>query len=234
MKQISLCLTNYNRFDMLVESFEKVKDDDRISEIIISDDHSDMEIFESVMMLEGGKLKVFRNEKNVDCYTNKMLSVQRATNDYCIVFDSDNTIDKTYLDALYSHDWHPDTIMAPDFAKPAFDYAGLSGKQLNKSNISQYVNVPHFSPCINCMNYFVHRDSYLEVWQPGINPYAADTILQNYNWLKSGRSIFVVPGMQYWHRIHDESHFKANVRHSRLFHAQLEEKIKNNVWEDVK
>jgi glycosyltransferase involved in cell wall biosynthesis len=45
MRKISLCLTNYNRKELLMESFAHVLNDERISEIIISDDHSDEDIY---------------------------------------------------------------------------------------------------------------------------------------------------------------------------------------------
>ena len=35
---LSFCVTTYNRFNLTIQSFEKILDDERVSEIVISDD----------------------------------------------------------------------------------------------------------------------------------------------------------------------------------------------------
>lgn len=233
-RKISLCITNYNRYDLLLESFSQVKDDPRIGEIVISDDHSDDNYYAQLLNIPktwtSMPLRVYRNDKTEGCYKNKMLAIDRAFNDYCIIFDSDNVIDKRYLDAIYEHDWRPDVLFAPEFAEPIFNYTHLAGKTYSNNNITDIFGTPFYSPFLNCMNYFVNRGEYIRVWQPDIEPYAADTILQNYNWLAAGNSIFVPPGMRYYHRIHEDSHFKHHEKFSKKLHAEIELKIKNGIW----
>jgi hypothetical protein len=47
-------------------------------------------------------------------------------------------------------------------------------------------------------------------------------------WLESGKSIYVVPGLEYEHRVHDGSHYQNNVRRTpRGFHQDTENKLKS-------
>ena len=69
-----------------------------------------------------------------------------------------------------------------------------------------------FDCLINCANYVVPVKEYLRVFDPNFNPWTADTVYQLYNWLKAGNAMYVVPGMQYDHLIHDGSHYKEHNR----------------------
>lgn len=206
MKQISLCITTYNRLAYLFKSFEQVVNDERIGEIVIVDDHSDIELFKKVeeRCKYISKVKLFRNKKNLSVYDNKRESVKKAESEYCIVFDSDNVISKDFLDKIYSQKWRPDLILAPDFARPAFDYRRFAGITFKKENATKYTFKPLFSTLMNTMNYFVHRDSYLEVWKPKKDIKGADSIYFNYLWLKSGKEIHCLKGLNYYHRVHHE------------------------------
>lgn len=203
MNNISLCITNYNRLAYLFKSFEQVIDDARIGEIVIVDDCSDLEIYKAIQerCKSMPKVKLFRNNENLSVYDNKREAISKATSEYCIIFDSDNVISKDYLDKIYSVQWHSKTILAPDFARPAFNYRLYAGVTFRKSNVAQYCFHRMFSTLMNTMNYFVHRDSYLSVWQPkpGIN--GADSLYLNYLWLLAGNEIHVLKGLEYFHRI---------------------------------
>lgn len=233
MKTISLCLTNWNRNELLLESFAQVLDDDRISEIIISDDCSELPNYDLLgkSLIQWPKVKLFRNKDTVGCYRNKARAISLASNEYVIIFDSDNVIDKSYIDALYKVEWNPDIILQPEYAKPAFNFTPWSGMTIDKDNVADLFNTSNaakgqFDCLLNVMNYFVHRDTYLKVWEDCPEPFAADTILQNYNWFNSGRKMFVVPGMQYYHRLHTGSHFIAHEKKSRELHKEVADKIK--------
>lgn len=205
MNKISLCITNYNRFAYLFKSFEQVIDDDRIGEIIIVDDCSDAEIFRAIAdkCQYLPKVKLFRNDINLAVYENKKVSVSKAKYEYCIVFDSDNVIDIAYLNKIYSVAWNSKIILAPDFAKPVFDYRKFSGVTFRKDNVSKFCYKKMFSTFMNTMNYFVHRDSYLSIWQPKDHIKGADSLYMNYLWLLAGNEIHCLKGLQYFHRVHN-------------------------------
>ncbi len=213
---------------MILESFANIYADDRIGEILIYDDASDeAQYYQLLNEVQGlKKVRLIRGEKNVGCYCAKAKAIAHSETEYVIIFDSDNTLDTTYLDAIYAQEWRPDTILQPEFARPAFDFTQFAGKTITRENVAGMYVKGQFDCLINAMNYFVHRDSYLAVWEDCPEPYAADTILQNYNWLRSGRKMLVTPGMQYFHRLHPGSHFLAHEQLSRELHKQIIEKVK--------
>lgn len=119
-EKISLCIPTYNRVDMTLQAFENVYQDERISEIIIVDDASDIVIFTELKEFCEliPKIKLYRNITNQDCYRNKMTALSYASNDWCILLDSDNIIYKDYIDSVYRQNWDNNTIYTPSFAKP--------------------------------------------------------------------------------------------------------------------
>lgn len=229
---ISLCLTTYNRTDLLYESFAQVIDDERISEIVIIDDFSDPDCYIKIEnhFKEYPKVKIFRNGENLDCYRNKREAIQAASNEWVIILDSDNIITKQYIDRienLFIAGLNKKTIYQPSFAKPHFDFTRYEGKLIDKSNVGKHMVDATFSTMLNAMNYFVNREEYLRVWDGSIDPVTSDSIYQNLNWFKSGNSMYVVPGLSYDHRVHDGSHYQNNIKRTpHGFHRQCEEELK--------
>lgn len=214
MRKVSLCITNYNRVNEVTRSFEEVMGDERISEIIISDDCSETQHFhllrELILHLNkkcNGKIYVKRNAENLGMSRNKAKAIEHAANDFCIIFDSDNIMEKRYLDALYKRNWFPDIILMPDFAKPHFDYRQFREQRINKFNIKRFLRRNLFDCLMNTCNYFVHRQTYLDVFQHNPEIKGSDTIWLNYLWLKAGYSFLVIPQMEYEHTVHNNSGF---------------------------
>jgi len=221
---ITLAITNYNRFELLIKCFQKVLDDERISEIVIVDDHSKKDIYEDIVdyFQTENKIKIYRNNQNLGVYRNKRQSVLHSSNDWVIVFDSDNIIDTSFIDTLYKiKDWRPNTVYCPDFAKPKFDYRHFAGKLIYKGTASSFFKLPQFDCLINTMNCFVNRDEYLRHFDPDTEPSAADSAYFNYRWLIAGNSMYVVPGLEYEHLVHSGSHYVQNIGASNKFHAQM-------------
>lgn len=233
---ISLCITTYNRTDLLYESFRQVLNDDRISEIVIVDDCSTEDVWQTIFWQynEVPKIKLFRNEKNLDCYRNKREAVSKATNEWVIIWDSDNVMTTRFVDLIWCQhkvfggDWIKSRVYAPSYASPHFNFSKWSGGNFSVSNMKTAIQDATFLTMLNAMNYFVNRDEYLRVWDGSIDPVTSDSIYQNYNWLKAGNSIYVVPGLEYEHRVHSGSHYQNNVRRTpRGFHEEIVNKLKN-------
>lgn len=226
---ISLCLTNYNRTDLLYESFRQLINDDRISEIVISDDASSDEVYNTIIWQTKAfsKVKIYRNETNLDCYRNKRQAVKHAENQWVIIGDSDNIFTPEYIDRLFTKEWEADTLWQPSFARPHFNFKAYMGQYISKRNVGQFMGDDTFKTMLNAMNYFVNRDEYLRVWDGSVDPVTSDSIFQNYNWLKAGNSIYVCPGLEYDHKVHEESHYRNNFRRTpNGFHKSIEEKLK--------
>jgi Glycosyl transferase family 2 len=229
MRTITLAITTYQRFDLLLKSFMYVLHDERISEIVIVDDASDKEVFDQIenYCKQYPKIKLYQNLYNQDCYRNKQIAVSHSSNEWCILFDSDNEIDRFYIDAIFSFDtWDKDTVYQPVFASPNFDFRAFSNLIIRKDNVSWYMNQPMFSTALNAMNYFVNKKEYLDVWDENINPHTADSIYQNYRWLDRGKKILFVKGLEYFHRIHDGSHYKNNNHKTGNVYEIIENRLK--------
>lgn len=228
-RKISVCIPTWNRPELTIASFIDVYGDERISEFVIVDDYSELYNYERLKQITDNlpKVKLYRNESNKDCYVNKKISVELATNEWVIVFDSDNRLTKEYLDAIFGVrgwcDWH---IYAPTFAMPTFDYRHFSGLSLNFGNINQFLSEKMSDTALNTMNFFVNRRWFIDVWDGAANPNTADSIYFNYCWLKKRGEIHFVAGMEYHHLVHDQSHYKLNNHKTNGFYEEVIEKLK--------
>lgn len=234
-RKISLCITNYNRFELLINSFIEVLNDDRISEIIISDDVSRQEIYRKIedFVCFFPKIKLYRNAENQDCYKNKYTSLTYANNKWCILFDSDNTIKKDYLDSLYNiPNWDDYVACLPSFAMPYFDYRPFAGRIISKENVAAEMHSPTFSTMLNTANCFVNKDFYIQCWDGSIDPHTSDSIYMNYRLLSNGGKLYVVPDLHYEHRVDNHQneemgHYVSNCHKTGNFHAEVEQKLKD-------
>lgn len=241
---ISLCVTNFNREILLFQAIEQVLDDDRVSEIIISDDCSEYELYKRVVehYKPFEKVKVSRNDTNIDCYRNKRKAVSLASNKAVIIWDSDNIMTRQYIDVLFKvcgNGWGSpydhvtsllkkyQTAFQPEFAKPHFDFRKYSGREYHIGTIMNEFSESSFTTALNAMNYFVNGEEFLRVWDGSVDPVTSDSIFQNYNWLKAGNSIFFTPGLQYEHTVHNGSHYQLNNRRTpKGFHESIVKKLK--------
>lgn len=217
INQISLCIPTYNRTALLYESFAHVADHPLIGEILIVDDASreDVrnEMFQKLFAVP--KVRLVFNTTNRGCYHNKAHAIRQSQNEWVILFDSDNILPKSYVDRVETiliGGASRNTVYQPDFASPHFNFQEFSGQTFDRANVAQYARNATFTTALNAMNYFVHRDEYLRVWENRSEPWTADSLLQNYNWLNAGNQIYFVPGMQYEHRIHEGSHYREHHR----------------------
>jgi glycosyltransferase involved in cell wall biosynthesis len=227
MKQISIAIPTFNRHEMTLEAFAKVLDDERIAEVVINDDASQISSYNalkaSISLMP--KVKLFRNATNQGGYKNKMKSISLCSSQYCVILDSDNIIGKDYLDAIYNEEWNEKLILAPSFAKPELDYREFSNLIVTKENVNQHFDKPKFSFMLNTFNLFINRNEcnavHSKTFDATIDPVASDAIYFNYCWLLEGNKIKVVDKMEYEHRIHSGSYWMNNPDKSIQFYETL-------------
>jgi len=231
-RQIGIAIPTWQRSEMTIECFYDVYKDERVAEITIVDDASEMDIYEDLKSMTDAlpKVKLFRNEINLDCYRNKHRSIELATSKWCCLWDSDNTFGVEYLNKLFEiKEWQDDTIYAPDFAMPTFDYQRYSGVEITRHNVANYMGEPIFQTCLNTMNFFINRDNYLKVWDGSVDPVTSDSIYFNFKWLEAGFKIKIVDGLNYLHRIHDKSHYNSNSHRTPTgFHENVLNKLRQS------
>ncbi len=226
---ISICIPTYNRYEMTIQCFEQILHDYRVSEVVISDDASTDDSFDKLCdyFKHEPKVKLYRNEVNLDCFANKMRSVELATNDWLMLIDSDNIVGVDYLDIIFDYAWHNDIILTPDFAAPHFDFMAYSGLLVTADNVAEYIDKPMAEVFLNACNYFVNRQEYLNTWNAEIDPVTSDSIWFAYNWLKKGNGIYVTKDLTYTHRVHSGSHYQNNVaRTPNGFHESVLNKLR--------
>lgn len=207
--KLSLAITTYQRDSLTLKSFANVLHDPRIGEIVIVDDCSDARIFDNLCTVVKGieKVRISTNEINLGMMANKALSISKCINEWVIIFDSDNVISPDYMDSVERLTLNPDTIYCPSFARPTFDYRRYAGMTIGIPQAKKMLNEPMGNACLNTCNYLVHRDTYLSVFKQDNNVKGTDTLSFAYQWLKAGKKMHVVKGMEYDHLIHDGSGF---------------------------
>lgn len=229
-EKISLAIPTFQRFDVLFDSFKKIYNDERISEIVIVDDASDIDIFEKIREQASfmPKVKLFRNANNRDCYQNKYTAMSYITNKFGILLDSDNVIDSSYLDIIFTYfPWEEKIIYTPSFAAPNFDFREFEYLAIKKSNVAESMKDQMFQTMLNAANYFVNKNEYLKTYDPDVDPVTSDSIYMAYRWLERGGTIFVCPGLKYFHRVWPESHYQKNVNRTPPgFHDSILNKLK--------
>lgn len=219
---------------MTLESFERVKNDPRIQEIVIVDDCSDQAIFDRLHGAVNGmpKVALYRNKRNKGMSWNKRTAVELASTDWLILFDSDNVLETRYIDAVAKADLCPDTIYMPSFAEPEFDFRRYAGKTYDLEAVQKIIKEPMFNVCMNTCNYVVHRDNYREAFTANPEMKGTDTIWMNYNWLIRGGKFKIVEGMAYFHRVHSGSGFVEDMDYNMKQAEAMRRKIKSAKLDD--
>jgi glycosyltransferase involved in cell wall biosynthesis len=216
-RRIAIALTSYNRSDLVREAIANVADDERIAEIVISDDCSDPQDFEQLGELAamlGPRVRLFRNPINYGGFKNKIIALSHCTSTWAVLLDSDNVLPRSYLDKLYTlPEWRIDTIYCPDFARPGFNFAPFAGMAIDADTavdlLSDETLQSPFRTLLNTGNYFAPAKELTALLTPVRNApvRAACSIAAVYQWLSSGRRLQVVEGLEYYHRVHDDSYF---------------------------
>lgn len=234
--RVSLAITHFNRPDLIGDLLTPaVMSDPRIAEIAIVDDASDLDkwkslvkFVESLLLAATVPVRLSRNKRNLDCYANKHEAVRLASNEWVILFDSDNILEPGYLDVVFGlPDWEDEVAYLPTFAKPYFDYRKFDGLRVTRNTVARFCSDQTFLTALNTANHFFQRDKYLHVWDPAANPHTADSIFMNYRWLEVGFALQFVPGMHYGHRVHSGSHYKQNVHKTGSFARTIEAKLRS-------
>lgn len=210
---ISFAITTHNRFQMTIDCFAQIIDNDFISEFVIVDDDSKDSSGEKLYrnFYWNNKVKVFINGENIQMSRNKETAIALCKSDFVLIADSDNIFSNESINALRNIDFKEDTIYCPSFAKPTFDYRKFSNQVFDKNHIKELVNDSMGNCCMNTANYVVPRENYSKVYEYNPSHLASDTIWFNYLWLKAGNKFEIVEGFEYNHLQHSGSGFLKDL-----------------------
>ena len=218
----TLCIPTMNRFDdFLLKNLPLYLQNELINEIIICDEiGTDVEKIKS--SFDNPKLKLFINETILGPFMNKIKCCKLATNEWIALIDSDNFADNDYFITaqtyILNNSLNERTILAPDFAKPNFNYSHLSGyiykKGSLKTNYDREYTINQLSRCdllMNTGNYilnkFLPNNLCIDNDMLYINKSSAcDVIFMNilmFDYLDA--ELHVVPNLNYSHVVHGGS-----------------------------
>jgi len=229
MQPITICLTNYNRYEWTIRSIEQIVDDERIAAVVISDDCSPDLSGKRLAdyYSDNPKVKVVIQAENRNMSRNKMFALSYATTGFALLADSDNIFTSRYLDALEAvGELDPNVIYQPCFGRVQFDWTKYQGILIDRHNIAFYMEDALFRCSLNGANYIVNPNLYCKryIYNPEID--AADTIHFLYHWLLAGGKYFIVPNMEYTHTTGEHSGFLKNVNKNMTDAIYLENKIR--------
>ena len=189
--------------------------------------------------VESKELAVYfvRGEVNLGVFGAKLSAIRNAKSEWVQSLDSDNWLPSSYWDVLNSQTHIPRRMLSPSFARPSFDYREVAGKVWTRDSLPELRPMRTFGCLANTGNQFFHRPMMLRVmeryrerhneqFQPdyfgrGIehtttpslkwrNVYdSADSFFFNKCWLMATNEIYVVPGLEYEHDVHQHSSWQA-------------------------
>lgn len=218
LDRISVVIPFYNTGFYASSVFNEVLDDERIDEVIVVDDCSlpgEVEMLQAVIKNKP-KVKYLRNEENVGELRSRIKGAEWVRNEWVIFLDSDNSLTKEYLDALYKiPHWRQDTIYHPSFGnKKHIDYTSWEGDHIGRGNIRKYLNEEPYKTkmFLNTGNYFMQNHNYLlTAYKHQMVPkYQYGDVVINAQWINDRNFIFIVPGMHYVHRMRKDSTWKEH------------------------
>ena len=233
-RSIGIAVPTYNRAAMTLNVFRSVLEDPRVSAVAVSDDDSYLNVYRDLEAHVGilDKVTLARNDHNLGSWGNKRKAIELCQAKYVALIDSDNVIRQDFVDALFALSvWHKDVLYAPVSGGPVLDYSKYSGLVVDRQNIKHWLSESLFQMVLNTGNFFVHRESYLEVSDgPAETSYASDGIYFLYRWLASGRMLYVTPKLCYLHLIH-HGHWMQTATASMAFANELIRRMQAGVWE---
>ena len=241
-RRISVAIPTYNRADRVLAVVLELLCDPRVAEIVVRDDASDDEDGEA--LAEGLKpfaprVRLFRNEANLGAFANKLAVVADCRSRWAVLLDSDNRLGAEYLDSFFALPaWSERVIYCPQRARPRFDFTWLAGATLDEGAMPDVFTLErNESMCV-----FLNTGNYLVPVQPYVRclgPYAerrvaaADVCFANMIWLHAGGVLYVVPGMEYDHDVHDGSWFKTTAATSKPLAREMRDALASGDTERV-
>lgn len=238
---LSLAIPHYNNSVYISEILINVIYDDRIDEIVICDDNSqDYEkLRENANSFKSNKIKLYKNVNNLGCYHNKIETLRKCSNKWAILLDSDNIIDKHYLDVLFDlKEWNDDTIYAPIWAytfpgehSKLMNYSFLKGVTIDKKYAVNNMHILPFKIFLNTGNYILPVKKYLNCMDQFHYDRkiieATDVAVANGNWLYYDNKIKVVDNLIYKHRLHSKSTWTTSnaKQYTNDLFLQIKEKL---------
>jgi glycosyltransferase involved in cell wall biosynthesis len=234
--KLSIAIPTYESSQYVEEGIKRIMNFKCVDEVVIQDDKSSDESYrelEQIVNSYNNKLsiKLFRNEKNIGAFGNKLLNIKNCSNDIVYQIDSDNITD-TNLDLIITQINNKNIIYLPSKIYQFRKYKNISklfsvfwkkykvtysdsdflyDLSVCKKGINEQEKVTvdkNINWVLNSGNFIVNRNIYLEVMEPiFINEFRPplDAVAISYYWLKSEKKIKTLKDLKHFHRKRDDS-----------------------------
>lgn len=236
--KFSLCIPTMDRYDKFLSiNLPKYMNNPFIDEIIISDENGNdiKKIKNKIRNLDKFKFNI--NNKKLGAFYNKIKCCQLAKNDWIALIDSDNFADIDYFIVANNflnnnNDIKLNTILAPSFAKPRFDFRHFSGMCFKKGNFKNIPNCKEKSDIVmNTGNYILNKylinKLKIEEKNEKITKTPVDVLLFNTILFEQfDLEMYIVPNLYYNHIVHNGSFYinehkhyqnEINITHQRYY-----------------
>ncbi len=178
-----------------------------VKEIIITIDPSNTDQKKFMQSLRSyRKVKVFVNDKRLFVFRNKINAVSRCTQEWVALIDSDNITPVGYYSAFNRYRKNKEILYQPAIGYTMINYEEYIGEDINLKWAAKKIDEVKVNMMLNTMNYMFHRRTWLNALKPVIesdyDPLTADSAFINFNCLKAGMVMNIIPGMEYYHTVH--------------------------------
>jgi glycosyltransferase involved in cell wall biosynthesis len=221
---ITLAFTTFNTANYIFEQLSRnyfQQSQGLINEIVIQDDCS--EDYNILKSYETENIRLFKNEKNLSPLLSRVNLVRNCKNDWILLMDSDNFLEKKCFDKIKTLKLNDETIYCPDFARPNFGFKMFSNILMDMKFVKPKIPNLDMQIFLNTGNFLINRNNYLKVAEKidhSFMYWAVDVIYFNYLWLSSGYKLFCIKDYEYDHTLRGDSYW-----------AQIGEKSKDKLAE---
>ena len=237
----SLCIPTMDRFDHFLQRYLPFYlSYELISEIIICDENGNDIDKINRYFPDQPKLKLFKNEKRLGPFMNKLNACRRATNEWIALMDSDNFANELYFQTGKKYieeeiGGQKQIILAPSKANP-FDFSKLNNFIYKKGNFEKNNALERASGnsnsnvLMNTGNYILNKfliDNLNIDWELNniTMSSACDVIFFNTLLFEQlDLKLHVVPGLEYEHVVHDGSIYTQTCNIFKEFNEYVHER----------
>ena len=242
----SLCIPTMDRYDNFLKQYLPLYlNIDLIDEIIIRDENGNDATKINRYFPNHPKIKIHINASKLGPFLNKLFCCKMAKHEWIVLIDSDNFADSHYFSVtkqfIETHDLKPNTILAPSWAKPNFNYSHLSNVYINKTNLKQYSKdqsgYTGLTTFMNTGNYIINKYLINNINLENdreliLHSSACDVILFNLLLFEQlDLHMYVVPHLFYDHVVHNGSVYTTTVSQTRKYvnivHSRYYELVKS-------
>lgn len=227
MNEITLAIPFYNTSAYFQEAVEYSIGNPFVKEIVVNDDFStDAEwekLNEIVDNLNTDKIKIFRNKSNLGGFRNKYNAVKNSTCDWIYLLDSDNHPAESTLDTIQSiQNPNSDVCYLPQklllykddgYTNDVFYNFKYEKIGIDEAQDALIKKTKWFDWLLNTGNFVFNREKYLDRLKSAFDdinePVYACSIAFSYHWMNSGGYYKVTPGLEYYHRLRNDSYWNA-------------------------